>query len=352
VQGRYEYQGWSGYDSLPVFQELGPNDVGDPVVYHESELNNEDWANYMLYDENSVARRWFKKGISGWRLDVATEVDSEFWKEFRSEIKKITLSSGETPVILGETWQDASHFFLGDQFDSVMNYGFRYAVQDVFLINGAAAGADAVFQSLHQNYPKEAVYALMNLIDSHDTSRAIYLLGGGKDQQVIAEKGKNFDYEMGKRRLKLALIFQMGYPGVPTIYYGDEVGLFGARDPDCRRTYPWSKEDQELFEHYRKVATIRTTSKQLFAHGDIFTLYAEGDVYVYGRKTEDQYAVVAINRGEKTQKLAINTQSKIVDDVMLIDQLEPSYTVIPSGNTFQLTIPPMTGRILLSSRSS
>ena len=224
VQERYDYQGWNGYDSLPVIKEPAPNDVEHPVVDHASELNNREWVNYILYDENSVAKRWLKQGIAGWRLDVADEIDPAFWKAFCQEIKRISLRSGETPLILGETWQDAAHYFLGDQFDSVMNYGFGYAVLNSFLMNGDAAGAEAIFRSMRQNYPPEAFDTLMNLIGSHDTARAIYLLGGGEDKQLIAEKGKNFDYESGKRRLKLAVIFQMGYPGAPAMYYGDEAG--------------------------------------------------------------------------------------------------------------------------------
>ena len=299
VDDRYDYRSWWGYDSLAVFKEPGPDDVAELVVARESELNNREYVKYILTDENAVAKQWFQKGISGWRLDVANEVDPEFWKVFRQEIKsKITLPTGEAPILLGESWQDASFFFLGDQFDSVMNYRFRTAVQDSLLINGDAAEADYVLKSIQQNYPQETFYALMNILDSHDTSRAIYLLGGGEDTQTVAEKGANFDYELGKNRLKLAVIFQMGYAGAPTIYYGDEAGQFGAKDPDCRRTYPWGREDAELIEHYSKAAAIRAANRKLFAYGDLFTLYAEGDVYVYGRSHADKAAVIAVNRGE------------------------------------------------------
>lgn len=348
VNGRYDYLGWAGYDSLPVFREPDADEVDEAVVDHASELNNREWAEYMLYDPHSVAKRWLKLGSSGWRLDVATEVDSAFWQEFRKELKTLALPSGETPLILGETWQDASHFFLGDQFDSVMNYGFRYAVLEAFLLNADAAAADAVLQSMRQNYPKEALYALMNLIGSHDTARALYLLGGGKDEQTIAEPDVNFDYDLGKRRLKLAAIFQMGYPGAPTIYYGDETGLFGARDPDCRRPYPWGREDQELLEFYRRVAAIRTEHQALFAHGGVWTLYADGDVYMYARKADEQYAAIAINRGDTVQALTSSVQARIPDGTVLVDALEPAYLIMVNEGQLHLTLPPASGRMLLS----
>lgn len=348
VQRHYEYQGWSGYDSLPVFQEPGPDDVENPAVAYASELNNRAWADYMLYDANSVAKRWLTLGSSGWRLDVAPEVDPAFWRAFRQEVKAFKLPSGDIPAIIGETWQDAAHFFLGDQFDSVMNYGFRYAVLDRFLLNGDAAGAELVLQSMRQNYPKEACAALMNLIGSHDTVRAIYLLGGGEDKQVIAQAGQNFDADLGQRRLKLAALFQMGYPGAPAIYYGDEVGLTGARDPDCRRPYPWGQENQDVLAYYRTLTGLRMTHKTLFVQGDLATLYAEGDVYVYVRKSDTQSAIVAINRGNEGTELTLTVQGHLADDLVLSDALDSAYATPVANGCIHLVLPPETGRMLLS----
>lgn len=343
VNGRYDYAGWSGYDSLPAFLE-----PSGPVVPHASELNNRAWADYMLYDEYSVAKRWLRLGASGWRLDVAPEVDAAFWREFRREVKQVELPSGESPVILGETWQDAAHFFLGDQFDSVMNYGFRHAVLNEFLLNGDAAAADQVLRSMRQQYPSEAFYALMNLIGSHDTARALYLLGGGDDAQVIAEAGGNFDYALGKQRLKLAALFQFGYPGVPAIYYGDEAGLTGARDPDCRRPYPWGREDADLLAYYRRLSALRAARLDLFARGDLVTLYADGDVYVFARQQGDAYAIVALNRGEAVQARAIPVKNRIPAVSEFVDQLDTDYaTRIAEGELF-VNLPPLSGRLLLS----
>jgi len=339
----FRYEGWSGYDSLPVIQAPAGADAAVP---HESELNNRTWAEYILTSDDAIAKRWIKRGASGWRLDVAPEIDAAFWRELRKQIKSLTLPNGEAPALLAETFQDASYFFLGDQFDSVMNYAFRHAVQKVLLIDGDAAAAAAVLRGLQQSYPKEAMYSLMNLIGSHDTARALYLLGGGEDTGVLAEKGKHFDYELGKQRLKLAATFQMGYPGAPTMYYGDEVGLFGSRDPDCRRPFPWGSEDQDILAHYRKAAEVRTEHKELFAHGELLTLYAEGDVYVYARTSEKQAAMIAINRGNAAKEVALTLPETFANRAFS-DQLDPAYRTTVSGQTLTLSLPAMTGRMLI-----
>lgn len=113
-----------------------------------------------------------------------------------------------------------------------MNYRFRGAVLD-FLRNGKAEEIDARLTAIREDYPEEAFYALMNLIGSHDTARAVFLLGNGTDSYERAELDPNYNKELGKKRLKLAAILQMGYPGAPTIYYGDEAGVTGSKDPDC-----------------------------------------------------------------------------------------------------------------------
>jgi len=123
---------------------------------------------------------------------------------------------------------------------------------------------------------------------------------------------------------------------------------FGAKDPDCRRTYPWGNEDQDLLAHYRQVAKVRTDHLNLFAFGDLFTLYAEGEVYVYGRTQGEQAAVLAINRGKEVKELTLNMHGKISNGVTLTDQLEPAYAVATSENSMRLSLLPLSGRMLVS----
>lgn len=345
----YKYEGWWGYDSLPVFES-----VNGTKADHPSELNNIQYDNYMMYDKDSVGKIWIDRGSSGWRMDVANEVDSSFWQEFRKQMKNKTmtgtgktLQAGEQPLILGEIWDDASKYFLGDQFDSVMNYRFRGAVLD-YLKNGNAENAQNALTAVQEDYPKQAFYALMNLMGSHDTARAIFLLGNGTDTYNRAEQDPNHNYNEGVKRLKLASILQMGYPGAPTIYYGDEAGQTGSKDPDDRRTYPWGNENNDLINHYKKIGKIREENKDLFAYGDLHHIYAKGDVMAYVRTKGAKSGLVIINRGKQPQTVEIDTKELLLNGLRFVDQLDLQYTAVTNNNKLSLTVPAESGRMLIS----
>ncbi|MCD7036679.1 amylopullulanase [Metabacillus sp. GX 13764] len=347
---RYKYQAWWGYDSLPEFKS-----VDGKAVDHPSELNNQAFADYMMYEKDSVSKTWIDRGSSGWRLDVANEVDPSFWQEFRKQMKSkamtgagATLKQGEQPLILGEIWDDASKYFLGDQYDSVMNYRFRGAVLD-FLKNGNAQNAEQSLMAIQEDYPKEAFQALMNLMGSHDTARAVFLLGNGTDSYERAEKDPNYNYELGLKRLSLAALFQMGYAGAPTIYYGDEAGLTGSKDPDDRRTFPWGKENKELTAKYQKIGKVRKENSDLFSYGELNHVYADGDAMAYTRTKDGKAALVVINRGTKEQTVKIPVKNGILNGVKLTDQLDSAYSVTVSNGIAEVKIPAQTGRMLLSS---
>ncbi|WP_273831820.1 alpha amylase N-terminal ig-like domain-containing protein [Guptibacillus sedimenti] len=346
---RYDYQAWWGYDSLPEIKSV----EGDAVEY-DSELNNEKFADYIMYDKDSASKSWLTNGASGWRLDVANEVDMEFWREFRDELKSeemagagATLKEGEEPLILGEIWDDASKYFLGDQYDSVMNYRFEGAILN-FLKSGDAASADEKLMAVQEDYPDEAFHALMNLMGSHDTPRAIYVLGGGTDTYERAEFDPNYDHELGVQRLKLAAVLQMGYPGAPTIYYGDEAGVTGSKDPDDRRTYPWGDENTELIDHYQAAGAIRTENTDLLAYGKLTTLHAEGDVYAFARTNEDSAAIIAVNRGTKAQTIDLDVKDVVKNKISFTDGLAKDYSVSVKDGKVSVTIPAMTGRMLIA----
>ena len=175
----------------------------------------------------------------------------------------------------------------------------------------------------------------MNIVDSHDTARAIYVFGGGSDSVPQATL-KDFDYKLGKARLKLAAAFLMGYPGMPTIYYGDEAGQYGSADPDCRRTYPWGKEDKDLLKYYQKVIAVRNNNKNVFALGDVATLKAEGDIYAFARTAVDgsgKAGIVALNRG----KAAVTAfPVSFADGTVFKDQISGKSFTVKDGT---LTLP-------------
>lgn len=306
---KYAYHDWQGYSSLVPFSDKD-------FLDGKSSLSE-----YLLYGNNAVITKWFQDGLSSWRLDVAKEIPAEFWKNVRQEVKKLKTAKGEEPMLLGEIWQDGTQFLTGDQFDSVMNYKLSFAVGDLFLNRGDAKAADDELKILQQNYPREALYDLMNIVDSHDTIRAIYKFGGGQESVPQASL-TDFDYELGKARLKLSAAFILGYPGMPTFFYGDEAGVYGSADPDCRRTYPWGKEDKDLIAYYKQVMGVRNAHKQLFAHGDVNTLKAEGDIFAYARTKGDEAAIVALNRG-KAQQVVIPAAQ--FEGTVFVDALDDSF---------------------------
>lgn len=329
---KYAYHDWQGYDSLVPFKDAD---------YPGSEQGTvqSDLGDYLLYGRNGqkgVIMKWFDEGLSGWRLDVAKEVPPGFWADVRKEVKSIKNANGDDPLLLGEIWQDGSQFFTGDTFDSVMNYKLSFALGDLFLNKGDAKAADDELKVLRQNYPKEALYDLMNIVDSHDTVRALYKFGGGSDGVAQPTK-KDFDYKLGKARLKLAATFLMGYPGMPTIYYGDEAGQYGSGDPDCRRTYPWGREDKDLIAYYKKVIGVRNAHKNIFSYGDVDTLKADGDIYVFARTAIDgshDAAIVALNRGAAAQTVTVPAAG-FADGTSFQDQLTGREAVVKDG---QLTL--------------
>ena len=349
---RYSYQSWWGYDSLPEFKsltkeeaiELGLASKNDEFVNKASEWNNKELVDYIYADEDSVAKQWIDWGADGWRLDVANEVDTIFWNDFREEMKA---HNSET-LILGEIWDDASKYFVGDQYDSVMNYRIRAALID-YLKNGNATRLNDTLMAVYEDYPEEAFYALMNLMGSHDVARAIYVLGGGSDTAERAEFG-DYNEELGKQRLRLAALFEFGYAGAPTIYYGDEAGVTGSKDPDCRRTYPWGSEDESLVSFYEAIGRVREDNKDLFSHGDLTTLYtgAEG-VYVYGRSYNDEHAIVAINPTNTDATVTLELNKFTGNGTEFIDGLNKNYKVNVKDGKVEITIPAMTGRMMVSS---
>ena len=242
----YSYEGWWGYDSMPIIYST-----------NGSEYQTGNWAEEIISGEESVNAYWISKGMDGWRLDVANEVSDETWQHFRDSVKALDSDA----VIIGEIWDDATKYLMGDMYDSVMNYLFRSAVTN--FAKGTSADQTAKeLEKIRERYPEEAFYAMMNLVGSHDTTRLLsYLDGIGDDRNQ-----KDFDsafptYEktsqLAKDRQYLVAFMQFTYPGAPTIYYGDEIGMVGSDDPDDRRAFEWGKGNQELVEYYAKLAAIR-----------------------------------------------------------------------------------------------
>lgn len=243
---------------------------------------NPDTKEYLL----NVIRHWSDVApIDGWRLDVANEVDHQFWREFR----KVAREKNPDVYIVGEVWHDATPWLMGDQFDGVMNYNLYHAMTDYFVLNQLNSEEFAwEIQRLCFQYPTHVSRHMYNLIDSHDTPRFLYQTGGKKELLI------------------LAYVFLMTYTGAPSIYYGDEVGMTGGQDPDCRRPMIWDekKQDTELLNFMKKLIRLRKEHRILRNDGDIRFLPSDNpDLLLYQRFAEDEVYTVIMNRSKDRQWL-------------------------------------------------
>lgn len=280
-----DYKSWWGIEILPEVNE-----------------DNSDFIEYIT-GKNGIARKWLKLGASGWRLDVADELPDEFLDEFRKAVKEEKADG----LVLGEVWEDASNkssygklrrYLLGKQLDSVMNYPFAGAVIDFIRDANAELFASRVM-SIVENYPKEVLDVLMNHLSTHDTMRAITALAGEncayRDRKWQSTHSLDErEYHYGMKLLMAASAMQFALPGVPTIYYGDEAGMQGYKDPFNRRCYPWGKENGELVEWYKKLGKIRNENR-VFKDGRFEILSAVAGCVAFSRKNDDEAILVISN---------------------------------------------------------
>lgn len=270
-----DYDCWWGFVNQPNVDELNP-----------------DYMNFIINDEDSVISKWMSLGASGWRLDVADELPDKFIKALKKKMKEVK----EDSVLIGEVWEDASNkvaydvkreYFFGDELDSVTNYPFRDSVLGFLKGDIDAHNIIRKLMSLYENYPREAFYSSMNTLGTHDTERLLTALQKGKEHK-----------EEGEALLKLAIAFQMTFPGVPLIYYGDEAGLQGGADPKNRKAYPWGRENKEVFNWYKVMTSLRT-NHEVFQKGEFKFYDVHKDVLCFERSLENTTALVMINRASQ-----------------------------------------------------
>ncbi|OWA35275.1 alpha-glycosidase [Saccharibacillus sp. O16] len=284
-------------DGIPTYETFSfePNmpkfNTGHPEV-----------KKYLL----EAARYWIGEiGFDGWRLDVADEVDHRFWREFQTVVKEAKPDA----YIVGELWHEATPWLQGDQFDSAMNYPFTYAVRDFVALGKTDARKFSYSLSTQlARYPLPVSQAAFNLLDSHDTERML----------TVADGDKN--------KLKLAVAIQMTYPGTPCVYYGDEIGIDGGADPDCRKCMEWdeSKQDLDLRDFYKNMIALRHEYPALRT-GRFDILHAEEGEHTLAYRREDEEAalIVALNASDK----AASVEIEITDGMNKAD----SWTVLHAG---------------------
>ena len=292
-----EYDCWWGVKSLPNVNET-----------------EKSYMDYIIMDKDSVIKKWMNYGVKGWRLDVADELPSTFIEA----LKKETLNIDDDSIIIGEVWEDASNkisyderrkYFLGDQLNGVTGYVFKNIVVEFLKGNIKSQDVYNSFMTIKENYPKEVFKSNLNLLGTHDTRR------------ILTELNED------KNLLKLAVFIQMTFEGVPYIYYGDEAGLIGEKDPDNRRTYPWENEDKDILNFYKKIVKERKNNKLLLNGETKFLKLSNQNIFGYIRYIKNNKVLILINRSDIREKIEIESNELI--DKKLITILEPkSYNLI------------------------
>jgi len=346
-----DYTGWFNFDTIPVLNKSNP-DVFD----------------YFVGGSNSVTRYWLNQGADGWRLDVMgdSSFPASYWKQFRQVVK----ATDPDALIVGELWPKDSttlSFLDGERADSTMNYRDRDAILGFLTTHtfdgkglgdsGRVLSPSEFLRRLvaqQEDYASPAYFSLMNLIDSHDTTRALWTLSPGAENDPAAKAAGAAE---GKQRLRLASLVQYTLPGMPTVYYGDEVGVTGSDDPDNRRTYPWPQEgghpDTALAAHYTALAGVRSTNAVL-RDGTLVPLAADDatGVVAYGRKDGSQAAIVAIDKSDAAQTATIPTAGFVPDGTTFTAAYGVSNptgaTFTASGGAIHVPLAALSGLILVT----
>ena len=308
-----EYESWWGIPILPKLNHT-----------------TEECRRYFT-GESGVCAHYVRKGIGGWRLDVADELCDEFLDELRASVKAASSDRTEgEAVIIGEVWENAAdkvaygnrrRYLQGRQLDSVMNYPVRSGIL-AFIRDGDAEMLYNTLTELYGSYPRSVSDALMNLIGTHDTERILTVLGSDYEDyehsnaELSVSRLSPERREQAMRLLKLASTLQFTVFGIPSVYYGDEVGMEGFHDPFCRFPFPWHDLNDpsraDLLAHYRALGELRKSPA--FHGGDFRILSHAEDCIAYERVAKDgsDRVVIAVRRGEGTRELSLDARGEIV----------------------------------------
>ena len=317
-----QFKGWTGVLDLPELNKA-----------------SSDYRRFAFGDKDSVTRLWLDRGAAGWRMDVAPWVSDDFWREWRKVVKQ----QKPEAITIAETWFDASKYLLGDTFDSVMNYIFRNTILD-YAAGGKANVLYHNIELMREAYPPQAFYAMMNLLSTHDQPRALHHFG------YISDTTDPATIAIAKQKQRLAMFFQMMFPGSPTIYYGDEVALTGGEDPFNRATYPWAdkggKPDLEMLADVKALLKIRKDNA-VIRHGSIDApLLIDEHVIVLARRLGEIWAITATNNDKSENTVTFNLPQGVANKQFV--DATTGKTIHASVKTMTLTVPALFGRVLIT----
>ena len=326
-----DYDAWWGVKTLPAVNEQRP-------AYRQ----------FIFKSEDSVVRHWLRCGADGWRLDVADELPGDFIAGIRRAIED------EKPdgYLLGEVWEDGSNkvaysqrrrYLLGRETHGLMNYPLRTALLR-WLGGGDAAEFRESMETLRANYPPAAFYGAMNFLGTHDTPRILTLLGA---EHIPAAKEERAAFALspaqlarGRAKLRLAGMLLYGFPGSPTLFYGDEAGMQGFEDPLNRGTYPWGREDTGLLDFFRALGRLRKERRSLQS-GSLTYIYAQGGGLVITREHEGETTMVALNAGDEVLTLTLPWPRGTAEDGLTGQRF------LAVNGQLRLSLPPLDGVVLI-----
>ena len=326
-----DYDAWWGVKTLPAVNEQRP-------AYRQ----------FIFKGEDSVVRHWLRCGADGWRLDVADELPGDFIAGIRRAIED------EKPdgYLLGEVWEDGSNkvaysqrrrYLLGRETHGLMNYPLRTALLR-WLGGGDAAEFRESMETLRANYPPAAFYGAMNFLGTHDTPRILTLLGA---EHIPAAKEERAAFALspaqlarGRAKLRLAGMLLYGFPGSPTLFYGDEAGMQGFEDPLNRGTYPWGREDTGLLDFFRALGRLRKERRSLQS-GSLTYIYAQGGGLVITREHEGETTMVALNAGDEALTLTLPWPRGTAEDGLTGQRF------LAVNGQLRLSLPPLDGVVLI-----
>jgi len=302
-----DYLGWWKLKSLPKFN------TDNPAV-----------RKYLL----GVARYWIEQGADGWRLDVPNEIDDDsFWLQFRHTVKL----ANPDAYILGEIWQAGARWVGDTHFDGLMNYPIRDAILGFVKGQSTASECANRFEKTLGMYPPENAFAMYVPLGTHDTERILTFLEGDI------------------KKVELAMLLQFAYPGAPAIYYGDEIGLEGGKDPDSRRTFPWGTKswNHGLQTWVKKLIHLRKTSP-ILRRGTYLPILADNEraIFTFGRILDEESLLVIANANQNRSQLQLPIEKLGWHDGQIVHNLLDSGEFIVSGGKISLVIPPKSGLIL------
>ena len=269
-----DYESWWGFHTLPCLNKRDPG-----------------FIDYIFGSDDSILAKWLRLGADGLRLDVVDELPDDFLMALRVRLRELNPNA----LLIGEVWEDASNkisygvrrrYFTEAQLDSVMNYPWRKAILAFARGEDDGPALRRAVLALAENYPAAVLNANLNLLSSHDVPRALTALVDPTDgeREDLAQRTMTAEQlALGKVRLRLASFLQFTLPGAPCIYYGDEAGMRGYRDPFNRCYYPWGQEDLALIEHYRALARLKNGSEAL-RRGSVEVLESQNGHFVFRRR--------------------------------------------------------------------